>query len=212
MSRVLDHYPLGGRKLAEHRYVFKNAFDGAMARKRLGRKVGFCIVGFLLLVIGGLCAIIAMRHVISPAVGVVSVFGMIIFGTIYLIVLSQKTKSSIGTFVCELSTSMDGDQKKRHFECRDLRGDSPKTIATGSYLPTDLELRGVLKTTKNELPWVELRLNVPEPAAEGPESIVLLSAPTQAHKLVPTRVITMTLEALVSQGLEMEDICVNVED
>lgn len=210
MSTSYENLSLGGHSLGESRYLFKNEFAGAKIRKRAEWQV----LGAILLWLVGLGASMVTGTMLLKlelgGIMVICLGGMalLVFGMFWL---KHRMKAEIGTFVCELITEQEGDQTVRRFECTSLRGEKPETVAKGTYRPEDLELRGV-ETSEDDssLPWAEFRLNISDAQAPEPETIVLLGAPTAAHKLGHDLVITSAQAALATQRIEVQEITNNL--
>lgn len=206
MSEQYKDYAVGGHSIAGNRYLFKNSFAGARTRKRLEI---WGVIGILLIFVGH-----GLTFWLSLAVWQLNefdliglIFGELILGVAFLGWLWHAVQARIGTFVCEFSTSTKEGKLERRFKCLDLRGARPETLAMWSYEPKDLELRGDLRPpSKSALPWVEFRLNIPQPPPDWPETIILLGAPTKGHKLSTVRVLEFVEGFLNRQEIELADI------
>lgn len=212
MSQTYENYPIGGRSMPEHRYLFKNQFAGSAIRKRAEWQMGISLVllfGFIGLSMW--LGITAMNLRAGTFAGLIVL--ELILGMILIVLMHRKTRASIGTFVCELSTCTKDGQTVRHFKCLDLRGRRAETIAMGPYAPEDLELRGELHPGQDaQTPWAEFRLNVSGATSNEPETIILLGSPTVAHELDPLKVLEMAKEALVNQGIEAHEITNQIQN
>lgn len=209
-SRTYENYPVGGWAMDDERYMFKNCFAGAKKRKRLSRLEIPLALLFLVWSSASLLLGLTQFDMNTASLLALSManIGLCLFVAIGL---THRTKTRIGTFVCEFSTTVKDGKTQRRFKCLDLRGARPETVAMGPYAPEDLELRGAMCNRVSDFPdWAELRLNVSGAASHEPETIVLLGAPTLAHGVDPRDVVEIAHDMLAHQGIEIQSIKIDM--